>query len=413
MRIPTFLTATVLLFATGQIKADPPSPEQIRTAVNNSLGLLHISAYKYTEHRQCFSCHHQALPMLAFTTAKERGFDVDDKVIAQQLKHTADFLTKNRENYRQGKGQGGQADTAGYAMLMLAAGGWKADETTSAVVEYLLLRDKERDYWPTTSNRPPTEASPFTTTYLALSALKNFGAEEKKDRIDARIDKARKWLLATKPKDTEDRVFRLRGLRLVDEHDAAKSAADELVTQQRKDGGWGQLDKLDSDAYATGSVLAALAQVGGVDVKSEPYARGVKFLLDTQKPDGSWYIKSRSKPFQLYFESGFPHTKDQWISCAGTSWAAMALTLTFEKPEPDARKAKNADAPHLGAYEVPGSYSEFLAHVVNLAYKDAPMRVRVAPAAPTRLLVYGSRATHAQIAALDLLLVRPFFGGIK
>ena len=35
---------------------------------------------------------------------------------------------------------------------------------------------------------------------------------------------------------------------------------------------------------------------------------------------------------QPYFESGFPHGHDQWISQAGTSWAAMALSLTAQEP---------------------------------------------------------------------------------
>ncbi len=319
-----FITAALA----SNVSADPPSPEQVRAAATKSLALLQKSAAKYTEHRQCFSCHHQALPTLAFTTAKEHGFDVDEKVIAHQLKHTADFLTKNRDNYTKGKGQGGQADTAGYAMLTLHAGGWKADDTTAAVVEYLLQRDTDRDHWRTTSQRPPSEASTFTTTYLALAALKNFAPESKKEAIDARIEKTRKWLLSTKPKDTEDRVFQLRALKLVGAiKKDVQAAADELVKLQRKDGGWAQLDKLESDAYATGSVLVALHQAGGLDVKGGAYQRGVKFLVDSQKDDGSWYIKSRSKPFQLYFESGFPHTKDQWISCAGSSWAATALVL--------------------------------------------------------------------------------------
>jgi hypothetical protein len=30
---------------------------------------------------------------------------------------------------------------------------------------------------------------------------------------------------------------------------------------------------------------------------------------------------------QPYFESGFPHGHDQWISQSGTSWAAMALAV--------------------------------------------------------------------------------------
>jgi hypothetical protein len=55
------------------------------------------------------------------------------------------------------------------------------------------------------------------------------------------------------------------------------------------------------------------------------YRRGVAFLLSTQHEDGSWYVRSRSIPFQPYFESGFPHGHDQWISISATNWAAMAL----------------------------------------------------------------------------------------
>jgi hypothetical protein len=56
--------------------------------------------------------------------------------------------------------------------------------------------------------------------------------------------------------------------------------------------------------------------------------RGIHFLLKTQLEDGSWYVKSRSVPLQPYFEGGFPHGNDQWISAAATNWAAMALALT-------------------------------------------------------------------------------------
>jgi hypothetical protein len=48
--------------------------------------------------------------------------------------------------------------------------------------------------------------------------------------------------------------------------------------------------------------------------------------------DGSWLVQSRSLPVQRYFESGFPHGANQWISAAGSSWAAMALILTVEAP---------------------------------------------------------------------------------
>ena len=44
-----------------------------------------------------------------------------------------------------------------------------------------------------------------------------------------------------------------------------------------------------------------------------------------------WLSKSRSHPFQTYFESGFPHGPDQFISIAGSGWATAALVLACPK----------------------------------------------------------------------------------
>ena len=46
-------------------------------------------------------------------------------------------------------------------------------------------------------------------------------------------------------------------------------------------------------------------------------------LLRTQCDDGSWYVQTRSWPFQPYFESKFPYGRDQWISAPATAWAVM------------------------------------------------------------------------------------------
>ena len=62
------------------------------------------------------------------------------------------------------------------------------------------------------------------------------------------------------------------------------------------------------------------------------YRRGLEFLIKTQRADGSWFVKSRSRPFQPYFESGFPHGPDQFISAAATGWAVAALALACPSP---------------------------------------------------------------------------------
>jgi hypothetical protein len=58
--------------------------------------------------------------------------------------------------------------------------------------------------------------------------------------------------------------------------------------------------------------------------------RAVRFLLRTQEDDGAWYVKSRAMKIQPYFESGFPHGPDQWLSQAGTAWAVMGLALATD-----------------------------------------------------------------------------------
>ena len=61
-----------------------------------------------------------------------------------------------------------------------------------------------------------------------------------------------------------------------------------------------------SDAYATGQALYALNATGKMPATDPVYQKGVKYLLRTQAPDGSWHVKTRSIWLQPYFESGFP-----------------------------------------------------------------------------------------------------------
>jgi len=108
--------------------------------------------------------------------------------------------------------------------------------------------------------------------------------------------------------------------------DATQKAMRDLLATQRPDGGWSDLNSMESSAYAAGRSLVAL-RTAGLPVTDAAYQRGVQFLLSTQQEDGSWYVKSRAMAFQPYFDAGFPHGFDQWISAAGTSWATMALLM--------------------------------------------------------------------------------------
>ena len=319
-------------FGCGAFAADiAPSSEAIKAAVVKSLPLLETGARGSMEKRkQCFTCHNQALPIMALTTARSRGFTIDAENLRRQIQFTADFLAKNRTNYLAGKGQGGQALTAGYALWTLEMGGWKSDETTDAVTEYLLKFQKDLDHWSPQTVRPPTEESLFTVSYVALRGLKMFGTGEQQERISQRAAKVRQWMLKTAALETEDRVFRLRALHFAEApREEIRAATQELLKMQRADGGWAQLGKMDSDAYATGTALVALHQAGGVSTTSSAYRNGLRFLLAKQLEDGSWHVTSRSEPIQTYYESGYPHGSDQFISITAAGWATTALALAL------------------------------------------------------------------------------------
>jgi hypothetical protein len=130
---------------------------------------------------------------------------------------------------------------------------------------------------------------------------------------------------AVEPRTTEDRSMQILGVTWAG-HKAPSNRIQLLISKQRADGGWGQTDHLASDAYATGEALWALHE-SGIGSADAAYRRGVDYLLRTQQETGEWHVTTRALGFQPYFQSGFPHDHDQWISQAGTAMATIALTF--------------------------------------------------------------------------------------
>lgn len=309
--------------------------QRVHGAVERSLPLLEIASAETAQRRKCFTCHGQAMPSFVFAEASKHGFHVDTKNFQRQLDHTDAHLKRSKKKYADGSGTGGQVDTAGWALWGLEAGQCDPDASTDSVVDYLLGKQKESGAWPCSSHRPPSEKSDFATSYLALRAIETFGRESHEASVIAAKERAAKWFAEAEPEDTEDRVFQLLSLPYVELDDQSDQRTDELIGLQRPDGGWAQMNGMDSDAYATATVLYALAE-GGRGPGDAAYRLGLEYLLQSQLPDGSWQVESRSKPFQLYFETGYPHGKDQFISTTAACWATLALmhALPLQEPEP-------------------------------------------------------------------------------
>jgi hypothetical protein len=184
------------------------------------------------------------------------------------------------------------------------------------------------------SHRPPIESSDIPVTASSLRSLQVYAPRAQRAKYEWAVKRAADWLRNAQPETTQDRTYQLLGLGWAGvkaNNEIIGKAVRELLAEQRSDGGWAQIPALTSDAYATGQALVALKQAGALPSTGAAYKRGIEFLMKTQLEDGSWYVKTRAIPLQPFFESGFPHGPDQWISAAATNWAAMALALSVSR----------------------------------------------------------------------------------
>src|SRR6516162_10191453 len=69
---------SLLFLATAARAQAAPSA---REAVTRSLPILQSSAGEFVAKRACFSCHHNALPILTLRLARSRGFTIDSQTL--------------------------------------------------------------------------------------------------------------------------------------------------------------------------------------------------------------------------------------------------------------------------------------------------------------------------------------------
>ena len=306
-----------------------------RIAVQKSVALLQNSTIGFFARSGCLACHAQNPTFLAVTAARANGIAVDEAAAVEQSKVLKSLWGTLEQPFLQHVDHPGMPDLGGYSLLDMSGANYPADRISDAIVFYLAADQRATGEWTKSwIARPPMQDGDISRTALAIRALQAYGMPARKAEFDDRIARAKTWLLKTEAVTTEDRNMKLLGLKWAGASDeVVKRLAGEIAAKQRVDGGWAQTEYLDSDAYATGQSLYAL-QVAGVSSREPVYKRGTAYLLSTQLEDGSWYVASRSPKFQPYFESGFPHKHDQWISAAATAWAVVALT-----PATDQRKA--------------------------------------------------------------------------
>jgi mono/diheme cytochrome c family protein len=322
---PVFPESSPTPPAARSIGAATATPAVIRAAVERSVPLLQRIDIPFIKKSGCVSCHHNTLVSMAVAAASRNGYRVDEALVAEQRRIIAAYLESWRERTLQNIPIAGGVDTVSYLMLGTRAAEQPPDVATDAQASWLKRRQAPDGHWAVQTIRPPIESNDIEVTAVSMRALQMYAPKTQKQEFQHAVERARDWLAGAKAQATEEHAFRMLGLSWAGARSALiAGAARDLMAIQHSDGGWAQMPAMTSDAYATGEVLFALHH-GGVGMDNPAFRSGVEFLVRTQLEDGSWYVKSRAEPIQAYFESGFPHRADQWISAAATAWATTAL----------------------------------------------------------------------------------------
>lgn len=318
--------------ATAMRKSVSASHHSVPEAVRKSLTLLERQSGAFIRTAGCNSCHSQDLPSAAVVLARDYGltavkaFPQLPAAMMPPAEQVMDFNVVS-------------PNSVAWELFDAGMNHEPADYVTDAIVRYILASQTAEGYWHNPeSRRPPMNSGKFQTAALAIYAMKNYAPEVEKLSCERGIADAVAWLEKATPVRNQDHAFRLLGL--VWGGGSASVIRQErklLSAMQRADGGWSQLPAMASDSYATGEALFALGFAGRMSGSDPVFRKGVEYLMSTQATDGSWRVRSRAIWFQPYFDSGFPYGQDQFISSAGTAWAALALTLATE-PDKQTRR---------------------------------------------------------------------------
>ena len=324
-------------FAEEASSPKPASREAVIDAVQRGLTVLEKGARNYPDHHDCFACHHQTLPLAAMREARRIGLKIDEPLFGQTAEIVRSYFARHADERSLGQGIPGQA-------FMVAYGAWSFEladmelpiELRDVMAKFVIQKQESDGRWHPASFRPPAEQSDVMNTVLALRVLKPSGAtltfaNDAEWRVTAEATErlAMTWLSETPPKLQEDFVARLWSLKWFgDDANQRAELVRKIVDRQQSDGGWAAEDHLSSEAYSTGLTLFALLDTGELPT-SPPIARGLAYLLKTQHAEGSWFVATRAKPVQVFFDNGDPHGKNQFISITATGWSVAALARSL------------------------------------------------------------------------------------
>jgi hypothetical protein len=333
-----------------------------RYAAQRGIEWLQPASVGWGMDRNCFGCHIQSQAAMGLAIAAKNGYIVSHKCV----KDLADFTVAKQLN--DGSYIRAEEGSAQFAAMGLSywddLDGVKQNPTLLKSVDYLLTKQKdtgEMPYGSTGCNGLSVVAGPITATANSLVAFERATSETQDARYKDAGDRALAWIAAAQPPPdgftTQDKVFKILSLARFggpEQKPTIQQLVEQLIRDQRPTGGWSECMLPDrppnpgdwggyreSNPFSTGQVLYAFKQAG-VSINSSPFIKGVKYLLDAQKPDGSWSANSN-----IMHTQGAPYAPTMWavIGLAGSfgQITSGGLQIVAEKDPAKAAAARNLE----------------------------------------------------------------------
>lgn len=320
------------------VRADDIALPPERIAIERALKFIQADAVKWRQEKTCATCHHGAMTMWVQSEAKSRGFAIVPEELQENTRWAKERLEKI-DLPRDTRPGWSMVNTPALYMAMLAhlvpgQDAISADEL-KRIAGHLLRHQEENGAWmwssaPPKNIPPPVFESDEVATRLAHLALTPQAAltSDEAPAIQASLARADAWLKDQASDTTQAAVLRLLMKRQAKApSDEIKSAVEGLMGLQNADGGWSQVRDRESDAYASGQVLYALS-MAGIPADTEAVKKGVTFLANTQREDGSWPMKRRGHPGVTPSENVVP------ITYLGTAWGTLGLMRSIPNQGP-------------------------------------------------------------------------------
>src|SRR3954468_10135454 len=221
-----------LAASTGAHAQTPANAARIRDAATRNLALFQASQKHWFEVQRCDSCHHQYQPALAYRAAREHGIPFDEGIARADAARAFTYADLDRAVQYSWVLEPAVDDA--YRLIAADAAGVRPNLSTAVMAKVLTARQNRGGDWPSHRQRPPSSYSNFTFTALGVRAIQLYAHPTQKADVAKHVALARRWFETHRPVDTEERTYKLLGLKWsgADRASLAAAARDLAKTQE-------------------------------------------------------------------------------------------------------------------------------------------------------------------------------------